>query len=240
MHDCLVGKNKIPDRREKLHNWDIFTSLMLSTWIRRFTLDDIYANNTAEKWAEIISYAFINGAYDHSNYVKAYTRIFKIAPRGDRLVDFVTFYHVSLLANLIDKETEKAMFDYILQHESGIYYNYGESLSVLPKEFKSKQASRYIGAIELLSEYRNPACKEKLNLVAEWLNQNREANGLWDMGPVVKDAVYFPLSDSWRSAEARKRDCTYRIKNLMRNLDKYSQSLMLNITQLSSKGLILS
>ncbi len=31
MSDCLSGKNQIPDRREKLHNWDIFTKLMLST-----------------------------------------------------------------------------------------------------------------------------------------------------------------------------------------------------------------
>ena len=39
MRDCLSGKREIPDRREKLIDWDVFTSLMLSTWIRRFTRD---------------------------------------------------------------------------------------------------------------------------------------------------------------------------------------------------------
>ena len=39
MSDCLSGKREIPDQREKLADWDVFTSLMLSTWIRRFTKD---------------------------------------------------------------------------------------------------------------------------------------------------------------------------------------------------------
>lgn len=37
MSDCLDGKKKIPDPREKTHNWDLFTALILSVWIRRFT-----------------------------------------------------------------------------------------------------------------------------------------------------------------------------------------------------------
>lgn len=218
MHDCLVGDKKIPDRREKLHNWDIFTSLMLSTWIRRFTSEDTLANNIAEKWAGIIRNAFISGKYDHNNYINAYTSVFYIAHRGGRLIDFVSFYQVSLLNNFLDRDTEQAMFNYILSHESGIYYIYGECLLTLPKEFKSKQASRYIGAIELLSEYNNPACKEKLRFVGEWLNHNSELDGLWDMESIVKDGIYFPLSDSWRYIETRKQDCTYRITNLIKNI----------------------
>ncbi|MGI6537913.1 MAG: hypothetical protein ACOX22_06190 [Caldicoprobacterales bacterium] len=49
MQDCLAGKKSIPDRREKLHDWDIFTALMLSTWIRRFTKNDYNANDIAKK-----------------------------------------------------------------------------------------------------------------------------------------------------------------------------------------------
>lgn len=33
MDDCLIGKNAIPDRREKVHDWDIFISMILSTWL---------------------------------------------------------------------------------------------------------------------------------------------------------------------------------------------------------------
>ena len=84
LHDCLVGKKTIPDRREKLHNWEVFTSLMFSTWIRRFTTDDEAANATGKKWAEIISYAFANGVYDHDRYVEVY-REFIICAQGRTL-----------------------------------------------------------------------------------------------------------------------------------------------------------
>ena len=29
MNDCLTGKKQIPDRAEKVHDWSIFTSLIL-------------------------------------------------------------------------------------------------------------------------------------------------------------------------------------------------------------------
>jgi hypothetical protein len=215
MQDCLTGKKELPDRREKVHNWDIFTSLMLSTWIRRFTKDDHAANYVAEKWAEIISHAFKKGIYDHDIYVDTYKKVFVLKPKGGRLLDFANFYHISLLSDSLADKTASALFDYILRHQSGIYYIYDKQLSILPQNFKSKEASRYISAVELLSEYKNPVCKEKLMFAVEWLNANKEDNGYWDMGTTVKDGVRFPLSDSWRTKELRVRDCTYRISRLI-------------------------
>ncbi|HWR61343.1 MAG TPA: hypothetical protein VN580_06995 [Clostridia bacterium] len=225
LHACLEGKKQIPDRREKLHDWDIFTALMFSTWIRRFTAGDILANNTAAKWAEVISCAFTGGAYEYDSYARAYRRIFGLVPRGGRIVDFVTFYQVSIIAGMLDKGIEPAMFDYILEHTSGIYYIYEGRLSMLPEGFKSKQAGRYLGAIELLSEYKNPACRRRLSFVAEWIKRNKEPYGLWDMGPAVKDGVHFPLSDSWRSIESRELDCTYRIKKLLADIEMHDRTL---------------
>ena len=49
MNDCLIGKNRIPDREEKAHNWEVFTSLMLSTRIKIFTEEYKTANNVAKK-----------------------------------------------------------------------------------------------------------------------------------------------------------------------------------------------
>lgn len=218
MQDCLAGKKEIPDRREKIHNWDIFTALMLSTWIRRFIKDDDNANNVGKKWAEIISHAFKNGVYDNNLYVEIYKKVHRLPPKGGRLLDIVNFYHVSLVADLLDDKIALALMNYILQKRSGIYYIYGKQLSILPQTFKSIEASRYIAAIELLSEYRNPGCKEKLMFVVEWLNINKEQNGYWDMGTMVKDGVRFPLSDSWRKKVSRIKDCTYRISKLIKNI----------------------
>lgn len=72
MDDCLTGKKAIPDRREKVHDWDVFTDLILAAWIRRFTDDNINANKVADKWTEVISRAFAGGVYDRDEYVRAY------------------------------------------------------------------------------------------------------------------------------------------------------------------------
>ena len=39
------------------------------------------------------------------------------------------------------------------------------------------------------------------------------------MGAGVKDGIYFPLSDSWRTAESREKDCTYRIEKIILALE---------------------
>lgn len=216
MQDCLTGKKEIPDRREKLHNWDIFTAIMLSTWIRRFTKNDYNANNVAKKWTEIISCAFEKGVYDNNRYVETYKKVYRLLPKGGRLLDLATFYQISLITGTLDDKIALALMNYILQHQTGIYYIYGKQLSILPQIFKSKEASRYIAAIELLAEYRIPG---KFTFVLEWLNNNKESEGYWDMGSTVKDGVRFPLSDSWRKKELRVKDCTYRISKLIENIE---------------------
>ena len=135
MSDCLSGKSEIPDRREKLVDWDVFTSLMLSTWIRRFTKDVPIA-----QWADVISQAFHHGAYAHEDYIAAYQEVFGGKARGTRLIKFVSFYTVSLMQGCLDKGTEEALTDYVLNKDDGIYYIYEERLTVLPV-FASKQAN---------------------------------------------------------------------------------------------------
>jgi hypothetical protein len=213
MNNCLTGKSQIPDRREKLHDWDIFTSLMLSSWIRRFTKDNQSANNTAKKWASVIKAAFTGNEYSQEEYSAAYHDILGMKPKGGRLINFTNFYPVSLTADMYDKNTEERVFDYILNQIDGIYYIYDEALSVLPCEFASKKASRYLGAVELLTAYKGNL--HKLNFVYKWINSNKNEHDNWDMGSSIKDKIYFPLSDSWRLKESRVLDCTYRIKKLL-------------------------
>lgn len=216
MNDCLIGEKSIPDYREKVHDWDIFTSLMLSTWIRRFTTDNPVANKIGKKWADVISGAFIGGTFNHEEYVSAYTDILGLKPGGGRLVDFVNFYPVSLVRDCLDEKTEQAVVDYILEGDNGIYYIYNSKIAVLPQVFESKNASYYLAAVELLSKYVH--ARHKLNFVIDWLNDNRNENGRWDMGKMSNDKVYFPLSDNWRKREDREADCTERITKLMAEL----------------------
>ena len=213
MNDCLIGENAIPDRREKVHDWDIFTSMILSTWIRRFTDDNPHANKVAEQWAGVISAAFSSGKFDYDEYVRAYHEILGLKPKGGRLIDFVNFYPISLLCDCLDKKTQESVMDYVLNRDDGIYYIYDKKISVLPECFESRSTSRYLAAVELLARYKLAKCK--LKYVVDWLSQNRNENGKWDMGKSVNDKMYFPLSDDWRKRETREADCTERIMNVI-------------------------
>lgn len=82
MQDCLVGRKAIPDRREKVQNWDLFTALMVinsDTWIYKGRSECKWC---CKKWAEIISYAFKNGEYDNNLYVDAYLKVHGLSSPG--------------------------------------------------------------------------------------------------------------------------------------------------------------
>lgn len=230
MSDCLTGEKEIPDYREKFHDWDVFTKLMLSTWIRRFTPANADANRVAENWAAVVSAGFedcsdvsaenqgLHGIYrcagfNQKRYEEAYRDI--LNPTHGTLLGFGNFYHVSLLAGCLADGTEEAYFDNILA--GGIYYVYEHPLMELPESFESRAASRYLAAMELLAGYR--CAGRKLEFFVDWLEANRREDGTWDMGKNARDQVYFPLADSWRKAETRISDCTWRITGFLDRLE---------------------
>ena len=219
MNDCLIGKKMIPDRREKVHDWDIFTSLILSTWIRRFTRGNREADSVAEKWTEVITQGFQTGCYNREEYIYAYQKV--LNPSGGRILEPYSFYQVSIVSDCLDSRTEEAYLDYLIHRETGIYYIYGSRISCLPADFRSRNASSYLGAIELLAEYKHSGAH--LGFAADWLLNNRKENGMWDMGSAAKDNLYFPLSDDWRSEKTREFDCTKRVNELVSKLMRHSQ-----------------
>lgn len=216
MNDCLTGRKEIPDRKEKIQDWEVFSNLMLATWIRVFVDDNTAANRIAQQWAEVITAGFETGKFDYNKYVDTYAKAIRLPPKGTRILGCTTFYPVSLVSGLLDKEIETAYIAHIINNEDGIYYIYDRRISILPEEFQSKKASRFLAAIELLSEYKTS--KEQLSYVAKWLQENKNTNGKWDMGNAVNDKLYFPLSDSWRKAEIREADCTERVNKILKAL----------------------
>lgn len=203
---------------EKKHDSKTYGDLMLAAWIRLFDPDNKIALSVAEKWARIITRAFQNSEYSHTEYVMAYESEFsKLNPKAGCLADFVVFYQLALLPGLLRPEIESSMIDYVLEHQRGIVYIYNNYLKVLPEQFTSRKASSYLAAIELLADYS--LAPEKLDFVVEWLKKQQDENGLWDMGSTVKDGIHFPLSESWRKIDDRKRDCTFRVLRLLEKLE---------------------
>lgn len=216
MTSCLRGERKIDDYWEKGIDWDLYTKLMLSTWVRIFEPDNEVALGFARRWARVIERAFEGGAYDSVAYTRAYMQEFYNKDKGGREGDFVSFYEMNLLQGVLTKETESRMLDYVLRHAKGIYYIYYKPVCQLPTVFASIETSRYLAAVDILAGYETAG--EKLGFVADWLEEHRDENGQWDLGPKAKDNLYFPLSDSWRSAESRRADCTERVSGILNKL----------------------
>lgn len=212
----LEGKEDFPDRKEKLHDWTIFTHLMVAAQIRQFDPYNKVALEIANKWKLIIEYSFCDNFFDKKRYEEVYIETFSKKPSGGRLIDFVNFYPVVLLNGILKKEKEEVIIEYILNKSNGIYYIYDNCIKTLPKSFNSKESSKYLTAIELLSTYNYG--KKKLRFVSEWLMNNVSADGFWDMGINVKDGMIYPLSNSWRNKFNRKIDCTVRIMKILTSL----------------------
>ncbi len=209
--ESLLHTGELPEGKEKMSDFETFVDLIVATRIRRFTHRSEFANEIADKWAKIITEAFISGAFSQTDYDACYIRMFGRRPKGGRLTDFVNFYQLSILPGMLDQQTESFMLDYVLRHEGGIYYVYENRLDIVPDEFQSKKASRYLAAIELLTRYESG--KDKLSFAYDWLKANQQADGTWNMGAAGKDGVYFPLSDRWDKT-TRITDSTHRISKL--------------------------
>ena len=210
--ETLLHTGELPEGKEKTNDFETFVDLIVAARIRRFTDKCWSANEIADKWAKIITKAFSSGTYSQADYEACYIQMFGRKPKGGRLTDFVNFYQLSILPGMLDKQTESFMLDYVLNYKEGIYYVYESALDIPPDEFQSKQASRYLAALELLARYES--VKDKLSFAYNWLKANQQANGTWDMGAAAKDGVYFPLSDRWDKT-TRITDSTYRIKKLL-------------------------
>ncbi len=193
MKSCLLGERKIDTYSEKSHDWALFTQLMLA------------------------AKAFESGTYHNDAYLDAYKCQFSSKPRGPRELDFSDFYHIHLLQGVLSEETEERLLDYIIAKPNGLYYVYGKPLNTPPAVFASKETSWYLAAIDILLGYRS--AKAKLSFAIDWIENNKDENGLWDLGKDAKDNVNYPLSDSWRKPEYRKADCSERITDILLRLN---------------------
>lgn len=203
---------------EQKHDSKLYGDTMLATWLRLFRSTDAHALAVAKQWAAILEAAFADGSYAHPAYVEAYEVTFhkKLNPKAGCLASFVVFYQLSLARPLLTEQTQQRVLHYVLQAPRGIVYLYNKPLQKLPQTFASKQASRYLAAIELLATYKT--APQQLQFVTNWILQNKKQDGKWDMGSAAKDGIYLPLSDSWKNPDNRIADCTNRIQRLLQQL----------------------
>ncbi|MDY0318081.1 MAG: hypothetical protein RBQ64_05820 [Candidatus Izemoplasmatales bacterium] len=216
LEKCLLREWDIPDYKEKHRHWEDFVDLMLATWILRFDETNTHALKIRDKWITITQYTFKSGKYNLDDFIVICKEVFGFYEKKPLISAMSRFYNLSLLANQLDLKTENVFFDYVLNNEGGVYYVNTSKLLDTPNEFAHKNASKYLGAVEMLMKYDRQ--KHKLQFVKDWLLDNQIEEGKWDLGKKVKDGIYFPLSNDWRKNENRIKDCTYRVNRILKEL----------------------
>lgn len=197
---CLHKEITIPDRKEKVINWNAFTELMFSSWLTIFQVKDEKVLMIQDIWKNIIEASIIDNKFDINEYKKQYKLVYGNV--GVREIDPGSFYMVCLLKNLLNDTAKKAYFNYIM--ERGIYYIYGKNLYQLPSVLASKATIYYLLAIKLISSYTTS--EDDLHFVKKWIEANKSVDGYWQMDNLKPDGIIFPQSDNWRKRENKIKD----------------------------------
>lgn len=208
---CLYKEITIPDRREKVIDWDVFEELMFSSWLYLFKIEDEKVSSIQLKWKKVIEYSINDNKFNYSEYKKQYRLMF--GNKGLREISPSTFYVVCLLTNMLNPSAKEAYFQYIM--EKGIYYIYDKNLYDLPKLFDSKNTISYLIAIKLIAPY---AKENSLNFVKMWLNNNRTVKEDWEMLSIKPDGIVFPTSENWRKLDNKLSDINRFINDVISRL----------------------
>jgi len=205
---CLDKEIIVPDRREKVINWDVFEELMFSSWLNLFKIKDEKVTTNQLKWKQVIEQSINDGKFDYSEYKKQYRQMF--GNIGLREISPSSFYMVCLLTDVLTPLAKQAYFYFIM--EKGIYYIYDKNLYELPKLFDSKATISYLIAIKLIAPY---ASENELNFAKMWLEENRTSKGDWEMPSIKPDGIVFPLSENWRKLENKSADINRFINSVI-------------------------
>ena len=219
LRDCLLGRQAIPDRREKGAGWDCYVELMLATAIRIFAPDDPDVRRVVKQWRAVVTASFETGTFDERVYTRVFGDTFGMPSSSHpRYADLSCRYPIELLAGALDAVTGAALVRLVLDHPSGLYYVCDGPIRTPPPSGTDRRAGSWIGAIDILSFHPGKEVRRELRFAAAWLDGLRDLAGGWDLGPAARDGIYLPLSDSWRSPGVRRTDCTLRINALMERL----------------------
>jgi hypothetical protein len=212
---CLRGERMIDDYSEKKHDWQLFTKMMLSAWVKLFDPGNDQALIFARQWAYVAERSFAGGVFDRDSHAEAFMEQFGRPPRPQSGFEmgYGYLYDAYLLQGILSPETERHYLDFCLSRPDGIYYVGSGRLDKLPPTFASRQTSLYLAGLEALAGYGQ--AYDRLGFAAVWLNANKNTDGTWDLGLKANDGIYFPLSDSWRKSKDRLADCTERVTKLL-------------------------
>lgn len=211
----LEGVRPFPDRAERNDRWATGSRLFAAATLSLIDPASSALEPDRTLWREIASRALRTGSYREEDDVAAHAELTGATIRGSYLV-LSGRYQLNLLGSvsgLLPAEIEESLLAWLWGKPDGIGY-LGERLP-LPAPEGAGRFDRWLSSHELLARCF-PAWGRRAGDVVDWLCAQRSDEGFWDFGPRGSTSTALPLSDSWRTREARIADWTSRVLFLLR------------------------
>ncbi len=215
MEKLLDGRLRWPDQLDSSLQHDEAMRLVIVTRLSQIRPEHPYVKDYIEKIKQIMNAAFAPGFFDEAILLEASEDILRHRLTTDRQICF-SLYPLILLRDQLDFELQQLWIEHLFKHRRGIYLVNNRSLQHLPLSFPSEESMRYINAVELLSWY--PAAVSYLEDARDWLWEQENNEGLWDLGSYGRDGLELPLSRSWRNPVSRHIDSSVRILMILHRL----------------------
>jgi hypothetical protein len=216
LHDILSGATDWIDPAEKHEGWPINVRIITAATLALIDPTDPAIRGHAQTWTEIVRQTFASGSFSAEAERAAHLRIHGIHTRG-KYLKLASLYPLLLLSNPasgLDSDLEKKLLEWVWHKEGGIYYVFGDALSVPPAP-NTPHFADWLWALDLLSRF--PAAINLLADTINWLWQQRGELGLWDFGANARNNSFIlPLSENWKNPFDRKVDCSILALDVIR------------------------
>ncbi len=210
----VEGTSRPPDPAERNDRWETWLCLFAAAALARIDAEHPALDRVWNLWHEIARRALAGGRYDAAAEAAAHQELTGATVAGSALV-LSNRHAITLLAaraERMDPETRRALVLWLRQKPDGIE-PFAVPLAFPPPEASAGPVERFLQSHELLA--RLGVAGAATGPLADWLSRHRRADGLWDLGPRAAWTAQLPLSESWRTRDARATDWTARVLGLL-------------------------
>lgn len=175
--------------------------------------DSAECNDIYDQWLYIASRAYANGEYSHEADKAAQHEVF--LTKEDRLVPMQSEL-VLKRRDRISPELEDAMLRHLGGEANAKGYFWDKTPCDLPDEFQNRVMRRWFHTFNYINQFKGSELF--LGNAVQWLQEQRNEDGLWDWGPQVNDPWgyfgYFSCNRHYK--HNRVVDCTMEILSFLK------------------------
>jgi hypothetical protein len=212
----MAGHIAFPDYHEKNDRWPTGMRLFLASTLSLIHPTHPLLDADRTLWLEIARRTWRSGAYREEDEIHAHADLTGATVKNSYLV-LSGKYQLNILGSIpgtLSTELEVSLLSWLWARPEGIGY-LEAPLARVPPSRKPGPFDRWLASLEMLARLF-PSWTGFAAEAIDWLWQQRNEQGDWDLGPKPDSLSNLPLSSSWRSRQNRVFDWTTRVFTLLR------------------------